>query len=117
MKRFLMWGGVLVVVATTTGFLIATLGSPISVAVPISAISQTQSKELEVGLPCGRDPGYSVEESSDEVVIAATLKPRPGDCGIGLMIQLEQPLGTRRVIDAKTAQPVAVQNRIEHTSD
>jgi hypothetical protein len=49
-----------------------------------------------------------VEETSEEVVVLVRASLRGGDCGLGINVTLENPLGERDLIDSHDNQTIEV---------
>ena len=60
---------------------------------------------------CGRNPVVSAQESEDEVIISvtvATSRDAFADCGESAEVNLAEPLGDRRVVDASSGSDLNV---------
>jgi hypothetical protein len=58
---------------------------------------------------CTRNASASVvEETSEEVVVLVRASLRGGDCGLGINVTLENPLGERDLIDSHDNQTIEV---------
>ncbi|MPZ52867.1 MAG: hypothetical protein GEU79_09060 [Acidimicrobiia bacterium] len=75
-------------------------GLPFRTDVAILYAELVEPGVMEIGLECGEDPVSSVDESERQVIIDVRMKVRRGDCGTAVMVELDDPLGDRTVIDS-----------------
>lgn len=78
-----------------------------------AAYGDAASTRLELNVAsCNENPTAEVEESDTEVRVQVTsgrwLGRNGGDCADGVVVNLKEPLGTRRVVDQTTGTVVEV---------
>ena len=77
----------------------------------VEAYGSPDSERLELAIDACRaeSTSYDAEESDDEVVITITTEGGEGpECADGLTVELEEPLGDRRLVDGSTGEEVEV---------
>lgn len=83
----------------------------------IKSVEQVNLQERQLGLvvgACQADLSADVEESPTEVVIEVTARNADqNDCAGYLIVELDEPLGSRSLIDGHTEQELFVEGRRE----
>lgn len=74
---------------------------------PVTSVEVSEDgRLLRVGWHCHADVQVDVDESDEEVRLRMRGYGYRGDCADTAPVDLERPLGARRVIDARTGAPV-----------
>ena len=58
---------------------------------------------------CAETASGSFEEREDSVVVGVRVRPQGGDCGLGVTLVLDNPLGDRQLIDEFDDQAIPVE--------
>lgn len=78
-------------------------------AVAISYVSQVGAAEYEARVGCYNKVRVEVDERSDEVELRGYGEDEiKGDCATTAVVTLDEPLGTRRLLDGKTGRTLTV---------
>ena len=101
------WSNAVVVIA-----ILATSCSsgPVSLDVSRASTISGDDRTFDLAVDACTTPGVTVkvEELDEEVVVSVSGTTREGDCGLNLVIELEQNLGERVLIDSHDSEPIPV---------